>query len=94
MSFSLRSITRNEPESKKSATKPMVMITLEKVLKLRKDAGLRHIEMSPSTTMDIVYIARFRMRVAVTMPPGMPSRIMKNALAGWPPVADGVMAEK
>jgi hypothetical protein len=44
--------------------------------------------------MEKVDIIRFRIRVAVVIPTDSPSLIMKKALAGCPPVADGVIAEK
>ena len=48
----------------------------------------------PMTTMAKVYIAKFASSAAVDAMPEIPSRIIKNAQAGWPPVAEGVMAEK
>ena len=41
-----------------------------------------------------LYMTRLASRHAVVTAAGTPSFIMKNALAGCPPVADGVMAEK
>ena len=46
----------------------------------------------PRTTTEIVYIMRLSTSVAVAMPAGIPSAIMKYAEAGCPPVADGVIA--
>ena len=49
---------------------------------------------APSTMIAIVYSARFISRIDVVTTPGMPSRIIHTAEAGWPPVAEGVIAEK
>ena len=48
----------------------------------------------PRTIIEIVYIIRFKTRAAEAIPVGIPSLIIKKALAGCPPVADGVIAEK
>ena len=45
-------------------------------------------------SIDIAYSARLSISDIVVTVPDMPSRIMKKALAGCPPVADGVIAEK
>ena len=41
-----------------------------------------------------VYMIRFTSNAAITVVVGIPSFIIKNALAGCPPDADGVIAEK
>jgi len=41
-----------------------------------------------------VYMIRLRRRAVMTAVTGIPSCIIKNALAGWPPDAEGVIAEK
>ena len=41
-----------------------------------------------------VYMIRFSRRAVMTAVTGMPSCTIKNALAGCPPEAEGVMAEK
>ena len=41
-----------------------------------------------------VYIVRFKINETVTATPEIPSLCIKYALAGWPPVAEGVMEEK
>ena len=48
----------------------------------------------PIVIMEAVYITRLSSSATALTAAGTPSAIMKNALAGWPPVADGVMAEK
>ena len=75
-------------------TKPIPIKTLEILPKSQKALGLIMTDNIPNTMIERVYIIRFRISVAVTIPIGMPSLIMKKALAGCPPVADGVMAEK
>ena len=48
----------------------------------------------PMLMMASVYMIRFSRRAVITAVPGMPSCTIKKALAGWPPEAEGVMAEK
>ena len=49
---------------------------------------------SPNVITAMVYIIRFSNSAAMTAVAGIPSRIIKKALAGCPPDADGVIAEK
>ena len=48
---------------------------------------------APITIIAIVYKVKFSNKTIVVTAPGIPSCI-HIADAGWPPVADGVMAEK
>jgi hypothetical protein len=83
--------TRKRPDK---PTKPIPIKTFETPPKSRKAFGLIKTDSIPKTMIERVYIIRFRISVAVTIPIGMPSLVIKKALAGCPPVADGVMAEK
>ena len=59
-------------------------------------AKLRKIKISTSPIVRIarVYIIRFSSSAAITAVPAIPSFSIKYALAGCPPEADGVIAEK
>ena len=48
--------------------------------------------MTPSS--DRLYSARLSSSTTVVTAAGMPSPTISRAEAGWPPVAEGVMAEK
>ena len=48
----------------------------------------------PTTTVEVVYIIKLMSKATVIVAVGIPLALIKSALAGWPPVADGVIAEK
>ena len=73
---------------------PMRINTLQSGLKLRKISGYSISAKSPNVITAMVYIIRFSNSAAMTAVAGIPSRIIKKALAGCPPDADGVIAEK
>ena len=88
-------IRRTNPTASSVRIKyPTIIRNLEKPLKLINISGLIISASTPTTIMEIVYNARLSKSAIVTTAVGILSSIMKKALAGWPPVADGVIAEK
>ena len=73
---------------------PIRIITLLAVLNSKKIPGKKINVKSPRVTRASVYIVRFKIKDTVTSIAETPSLYIKNALAGCPPVADGVMEEK
>ena len=62
--------------------------------KLKKIFGNSKMVNRPMVIITIVYMIRFNRSAAITAVVGIPSRIIKRALAGCPPEAEGVIAEK
>ena len=73
---------------------PRTISSFPNPLAERKRPGFRAMQIAPSTMIESVYSARFIRRIEVVIAPGMPSRIIRTAEAGCPPVAEGVIAEK
>ena len=48
----------------------------------------------PDNSRESVYMTSVIRSVTVVVAPGILSRIINQAHTGWPPVADGVIAEK
>jgi hypothetical protein len=71
-----------------------MIITFEDVLYARKISGLTVKQTILTTIRETRYIQRLDRRAAVAVIPDIPSFIIKYALAGCPPVADGVIDEK
>ena len=66
----------------------------QKRLKFKNIPGKSKISAMPIVMIARVYIMRFSKSAVITAVPGILSCIMKKALAGCPPEADGVIAEK
>ena len=76
------------------AKPPATISTRHPILKFRKTSGKIKISTSPIVKIARVYIIRFSSNAAITAVPAIPSFSIKYALAGCPPEADGVIAEK
>ena len=75
-------------------TIPIKIMILQGSSKLIKISGKKIREKSPSVMIASVYIVRFSISETVTATPEIPSLCINQALAGCPPVADGVIDEK
>ena len=73
---------------------PKIIRTFGSTPSLKNRCGETAAPIIPMISIDIAYSARLSISDIVVTVPDMPSRIMKKALAGCPPVADGVIAEK
>ena len=73
---------------------PIPINTLDKTEKFLSIGYLKIIETIPTVKSASVYITRLISNATVVAYPGMPSFIIKYALAGCPPDAEGVIAEK
>ena len=70
------------------------MRSLPAHVKFKNILGKSITSTNPMVTTASVYMIRFTKSAVITAAPGMPSLIIKKALAGCPPDADGVIAEK
>ena len=75
-------------------TRPEIIKIFDNNEKLRNKSKEVSIVMPPTIKILSVYMIKFIRSITVAAAPGMPSSIIKNAVAGWPPEADGVIAEK
>ena len=71
-----------------------MIIIFDAVLYARKTSGLTVKQTMLTTISETRYIQRIDRRAAEAVIPDIPSFIINYALAGCPPVADGVMDEK
>jgi hypothetical protein len=73
---------------------PRRISIFEGTVRLIRRFGLAIIQKRPITTVDVVYIIKLISKATVIVAVGIPLAPIKSALAGCPPVADGVIAEK
>ena len=73
---------------------PLTIKILHTTLKFKNIFGNARIANTPMEITANVYMIRFTNYAAITVVAGIPSFIIKKALAGCPPDADGVIAEK
>ena len=73
---------------------PSTMKNLDRREKPRNTDGSMIRLRIPIVTEAKECMIRWIMRIAVMMPIGTPSRDMNQAQTGWPPVAEGVIAEQ